>query len=215
MAEEVRMKEQEGDVKPLTLEKKGEPTPQKPEVEEPAVEEAPKVEKETPTKPDVRTLSNEEVAEIEGRLDARYEKAKTAEKDAKKAKADLEETKPVSDVDAILEVQTATKGLDSESVEELQLRAKAKGISLTEARKDDNFKLWQDGRSAKVEKEKALKPSTTQSEAEIQQNKSIDERLEEASTQAEKEAILDELTYMDPITGRREKGLNPVKPRNY
>ena len=65
------------------------------------------------------------------------------------------------------------------------------------------------------EKEKALNPSTTQSEAKVQQSKSIDKRLQEAETQEEKEKILNELTYNNPLTGKTEVGINPIKSNNF
>ena len=195
------LEKQEDKKEPLTLKKSGEETPQKPEEGEPSEEETPVSEQAEENKPEV--AKEEMVTKKE--LDKLYARTKKAEEEAKKAKAQLAESKPVSEVDTILEVQSATKGLEPEAVEELQLRAKANNVSLTEARKDDNFKLWQDGRKAKVEKEKALKPSTTQSEAEIKESKTIDQRLQEAKTQDEKEKILNELTYTNPLTGERVK----------
>jgi len=176
-----------------------------PEEETTVSEQEPKEEK-----PEV--VKEEMVSKKE--LDKLYARMKSAEEEAKKAKAQLIEKKPVSETDVILEVQVATKGLTPEAVKELQLRAKANGVSLTEARQDENFKLWQDGRKAKVEKEKALNPSTTQSEVEKKQSKSIDQRLQEATTQEEKAKILDELTYKNPVTGDTIVGANPIKSRN-
>ena len=107
-----------------------------------------------------------------------------------------EPAKEPLDVDSILEVQTATRGLDSDEVEELRLRAKALGVPLTEARRDDNFVLWRDARKAKVAKDKALNPSTTQTEKE--KPKTLEERLKNATFE-EKGKILDEM------------GLNPMR----
>ena len=101
------------------------------------------------------------------------------------------------DVDSILEVQTATKGLDSDEVAELRLRAKALGVDLSEARKDENFVLWQEARKTKVAKAKALNPSTTQTES--QKPKTLEQRLNESKTFEEREKILDEV------------GLNPMR----
>jgi len=199
----------------VSLNKNGEETPEKPVEEETTVEETPKEEKDTPPKPNVKDLSSDEIKALEKQLDARYLRAKEAEKEAKEAKTKLAETKPVSDVDAILEVKKATDGLSNDEITELQLRAKANGVSLPEARKDDNFKIWQEGYNAKVEKEKALNPSTNQSEVEIEKKKTIDQRLQEAVTQKDKEKILNELTYKNPITGGTETGMNPIGKKNY
>jgi hypothetical protein len=70
------------------------------------------------------------------------------------------------DVDAMLEVISSTKDLDSTEIEELRLRAKFKGISLTKAREDENFKLWREARQLKVEEEKTIPPSRKQNTSE-------------------------------------------------
>lgn len=100
------------------------------------------------------------------------EKFKASQKEAKrlleenaKLKEKPKESNPESgevDVDKILEINTATKGLSPEAITELQLRAKATGKSLTEARKDENFGIWHKAYKAKVELEKTPPPSTEQ-----------------------------------------------------
>ena len=180
----------------------GEPT----EVETPVSEQEPEEKK--PVVAEEKMVTQKELDKIFARM-------KAAEEKAKKAEAKLAESKPQSDVDAILEVKKATDGLSNDEITELQLRAKANGVSLPEARKDDNFKIWQEGYNAKVEKEKALNPSTNQSEVEIEKKKTIDQRLQEAVTQKDKEKILNELTYKNPITGGTETGMNPIGKKNY
>jgi len=134
-------------------------------------------------------------------------KFKASQSEALKLKKQLDEMKKSKkssttsnseplDVDSILEVQTATKGLDADEVEELRLRAKATGESLTEARKNDNFVLWREAKKAKVAKEKALKPSSTQTES--SKPKTLEDRLAEAKTFEEKEKILSEVG-MNPM----------------
>jgi len=135
-------------------------------VEETAVEETPKPnppeEKETP---EIKTEEpKEEYTDREKRY---YARMKKAEEDAKAAKAELIKSKaPISEIDAILEVQSATKELDPQEIAELKLRATAGKMSLSEARKDPNYLLWQDAYRAKVEKELSEKPSTLQPEVE-------------------------------------------------
>lgn len=65
-------------------------------------------------------------------------------------------------VDEIVEIQAATKDLSPEEISELKIRATSTGKSLTEARKDDNFKLWQSAYKEKVEKDNSPEPSTKQ-----------------------------------------------------
>lgn len=92
-----------------------------------------------------------------------YMRAKKAEERAKELETALKAPRPSLDsVDAILEVQQATMGLDATEIAELKLRASATGKSLTEARTDENYALWQEARREKVAKQKALEPSSRQ-----------------------------------------------------
>jgi len=155
------------------------------ETPEPKVEltdEKPLVETETPKeKTDEEKYSERERAS--------YARMKKAEEEAKQAKADLAQShKPISEVDKILEVQYATKDLDPSEIEELKVRADANKISLSDARKNENFLLWQKAYQDKVGKEAVPPPSTNQTVSE--QPKSVTERLQEAKTIEEKEAIL-------------------------
>ena len=175
----------------------GEETPVE-ETKEVTQEEVPQEEKETPKEKTEHTDS-------EKRL---YARLKEAEDAAKKAKADLAKKEqefakaklPISDVDAILEVQSSTRDLDSEEVSELKLRASSLGVSLSEAREDKNYQVWKKAYREGVEKENALKPSSKQDE--MDKPKSFSQRLLEARTPEEKGKILD------------EAGLNPLNPRN-
>lgn len=134
--------------------------------EEETPEENPQEEKETP-----KEQTKETYTERERRS---YARMKEAEETAKKAKEELAKVKedlakarlPISDVDAILEVQTATSGLDPDEVAELKLRASSLGLKLSDAREDKNFLLWQKGHREEVEKTKAAAPTTVQPEEE-------------------------------------------------
>lgn len=157
----------------------------------PPKEEGPKVEvtnevqaeKETPTK----ETDTEKYSERERRY---YARMKEAEKQAKEAKEALNKAaQPVSDVDAILEVQHSTKDLDPAEIEELKLRASAKNLSLSDARKDGDFLLWQAGYKEKVAKENVPLPSDRQPEAE--KPKTLNEQLAAATTIEEKQKILE------------------------
>jgi len=140
--------ENQEEVEPQTNSTEEEETPKEPEA-------APKPQgepKEAPNEP----------SEKEKRLYARLKKEEEARK---KLEQKLQEAKKQADptnVDKILEVQTATKGLVSDEIAELKLRAEATGKSLLEAREDENFKIWQKAYKQKVEEEKAPSPSTTQ-----------------------------------------------------
>ncbi len=191
----------------------GEETKENPEEVETSEEETTVSEQETEEKPEVAEEKYDDEVVTQKELNKVYARMKAAEEKAKKAEARLAKNQAAPDVDAILEVQSATKGLDAEEVKELQLRSKAMGVPLSDARNNENFKIWREGRKAKVEREKALNPSTTQSEVKEEKPKSIDERLKNASLE-EQEKILNELTFKNSITGYKEKGMNPLKSRN-
>jgi len=173
-----------------------EETPEEPKEPEEVPEEEPKEPEEPKEEPEVD--ASKELEAKNRQLFERVKKAEEAEKALKKENARLKKDKSPSenlDVDSILEVQTATKGLNSEEVEELRLRAKAKDISLSEARKDENFVLLLKAKREKVAKAKALNPSTNQPES--KKSKTLEERLKTAKF-ADKEKIL------------QEAGLNPM-----
>lgn len=130
----------------------------------------------TPTEESKETVEEQPAAEEKGQdlesLNKQlYERAKKAEARAKEYEKMLKTQPPAgaerfTGVDAILEIQRATRGLDEDEVAELRLRAKATGKSLLEARKDENFNLWKEARREKAEKEKTLEPSSRQGESE-------------------------------------------------
>ena len=137
-----------------------------PEVVETPVEEKPQVVKETPKEQTKETYTDRE-KRYYARMKESEEIAKQAKADLVKAKEEVAKAKlPISDIDAILEVQSSTRDLDTEEVAELKLRASALGISLSEARKNKNYQVWQKGYREAVEKEKELNPSTRQTEVE-------------------------------------------------
>jgi hypothetical protein len=140
---------------------------------------------ETPTEPETETQeesleeTSEETAGKENHKTPEsidYEKKfKESQKEALRLKKEYDELRkkkdsnPTShtdqpfDIDSILEVQQATKDLSPEAIEELRLRAKINNKSLLEARKDENFILWNNAFKEKVAREKTISPSTKQS----------------------------------------------------
>jgi hypothetical protein len=134
---------------------------------------------------------------------------KESEEIAKKAKVDLAKAKeevakaklPISDIDAILEVQSSTRDLDTEEVSELKLRASSLGISLSEARKNSNYNIWQKAHREMVEKERALAPNTNQGE--VDKKPSLVEEFKTAKTQEEKEKLLNKYGW-NPLNPRRD-----------
>lgn len=162
-------------------------------------EEVPQEEKETPTK---KTEHTDTEKRLYARTKEAEERANKAVAEAKMLKDELAKAKlPISDVDAILEVQNATNGLDTDEVAELRLRAGALGTSLSKAREDKNYQLWQRGHREEVLKNKALSPNTNQDE--VDKPKTLEQELLNAQTQDEKEKVLDKY------------GINPMRARSY
>lgn len=125
--------------------------------------------------PEEKDTPNEQTTESYSDREKRYyARMKESEEIARKAKAELVKAKeevakaklPISDIDAILEVQSSTRDLDTEEVSELKLRASSLGISLSEARKNTNYQIWQKAHREMIEKEKSLAPNTNQGEVE-------------------------------------------------
>lgn len=122
----------------------------------------------------------EYVKEIEKKNAQIFERFKKAEEKIEKIGSAVENlTEEVKktpsggnfEIDKFLEVKSATDGLDAQEISTLRMIANAKGISLADAKKDEDFALWQSSYKAKVEKENvkdnAPLPSTTQTPSEI------------------------------------------------
>jgi len=132
-------------------------------------------EEQEPQKPQIP----EYVKEIESKNRQLWERTKKAEAGYKELESRLDEfEKRVqltpsgasdTEVDKILEIKSATEGLDAKQIGYLRTLSKAKSISLTDARQDEDFGLWNGAYKQKVEKENIPLPSTTQGNA--QENK--------------------------------------------
>ncbi len=150
-----------------------------PQEEAPAeeIQEQPKEEvKETPKE---KTESPEQYSEREKRYYARMKQAENMTKTAREELAKVKKPQSVQDIDAIIEVQEATRGLSATEIAELKVRADIQKTSLSDARKNENFVLWQKAYKEKVEKENVPLPSTTQGEVEGEKDLkdlSLDER---------------------------------------
>lgn len=118
---------------------------------------------EQPQPEEVGTPKETEPEQYSEREKRYYARMKQAENIAKAAREELAKVKrPVSNIDAILEVQEATKDLSAAEIAELKLRADALKVPLTEARRNENYMLWQKAYKEKVERENIPLPSTTQ-----------------------------------------------------
>lgn len=98
--------------------------------------------------------------------------------------------KPALDVEDYIDISASLEGLDQREKEYLAREHKLTGEALTEIRKSEDFQLWDSAYKQKVEKELAVRPSGTQPESD--KPKTLEERLREAPTLADKEKILNE-----------------------
>jgi len=118
------------------------------------------------------------------------ERVKKMEEELQNFKRKEELPPEEKEIEKIVEITSALEGLDAEERKELLLRARAKGVSLAEARKDPNFVLWQQARKAKVEKE-ALEPTsprgTTKPKEEILSDEEIKKKWGELVPRAVRE----------------------------
>lgn len=148
-------------------------------------------------------------ADFEAKNKQLFERAKKAEQEAKAAKARIEALEKANtkslDVEDYLDINKAFAGLSDPEQAKLAEWHKQTARPLAELRESDDFKLWQIGHSQMVEKEKALKPSSTQPD------QSAPRKLSEVLTdpkvpQAEKERLMKEHgLYKDPFEGTQTK----------
>jgi len=169
----------------------------------------------TQTEPEP-SLTKEQKSKIDS-FDRLYAENKSLK--AKLAKSvrpeEVEEWEAPSDPLEIVKLGKTLKDYNEEETEFIIKNAHTKDIGgIINAEKDEMVQLAIKAKREKVEKEKALNPSTTQSEVETKPT-SVDERLKKAETFAEQEKILSELEYPDSLTGEKRKGLNPLTIRNY
>lgn len=157
-----------------------------------AAEEAAKAKKE------IETL----MAQKEHHRDKAVEAAEAAKKAEEAAKKAAEQGAGKSlDVEDYIDISASLEGLDQREKEYLAKQHKLTGQAIGEIRKSEDFGLWQSAYQAKVEKEKAAKPSTRQTETDTP--KSFEEKLASASPQ-EKEKLLTEAgLWQDPRKSQR------------
>lgn len=66
------------------------------------------------------------------------------------------------EIDDFINISASLEGMDQREKEYLAEQHKLTGRPLNEIKQDENFQLWQTAYKQKVEKERALKPSSTQ-----------------------------------------------------
>jgi len=177
-----------------------------PEVEQ---ESEPEQTEETPfEEPESEVVDSELQQKLEKEIEARRQltaRATKAEAEKKALEARLNKltqsgTDKSLDVSEYIDISANLDGLDQREKEKLAKEHKLTGSALKEIRESEDFKLWQSAYRDKVEKEKSLKPSGTQSET--SKVKSFMDRLSEAKTLAEKEKLLTEQGLWKPPSSR-------------
>lgn len=123
----------------------------------------------------------------------KFEKAEVERKALEeKLNAQVQGSKKVLDVEDYIDISASLEGLDQREKEFLAKQHKLTGEPLKAIRESEDFGLWQGSYRQKVEKERALKPSGVQTEADKPQT--LTEKLAGASM-AEKEKLLIEAGY--------------------
>lgn len=102
------------------------------------------------------------------------------------------------DVNEIIAINASLEGLAPREKEKLAELHKLTRTPLSELRNSEDFLFWQQGYQSQVEKERALKPSSTQPE--LEKTRKLSEVLTDPKTPlAEKERLLREFgLYKDP-----------------
>ena len=150
----------------------------------------------------------EELAELKRKAEVsfqNFERAKKAEAEAKVLKEQLEKSKAPAkslDVDDYIDISASLEGLDQKEKTRLAEEHKLTGKPLNEIRQSEDFLLWQSAWRAKVEKERALKPSNVQEDT--PKEKTMAEKLAAASLE-EKEKLLTEAGYYKSFRPRSDR----------
>jgi hypothetical protein len=128
-------------------------------------------------------------AEVADNYKIRAEKAEAERKALEKRLNSLSKNgeKPSLDVEDYIDISASLEGLDQREKEKLAQEHRLTGKPLAEIRKNEDFTLWQSAYREKVEKERALTPSSAQGDAEKPQ--SLQDKLRTASLD-EKEKLL-------------------------
>lgn len=104
-------------------------------------------------------------------------------------------------VEDYIDISASLEGLDQREKEFLARQHKLTGQAIGEIRKSEDFSFWQEAYRQKVEKEKAAKPSTRQTETE--QPQSFEQKLANASPQEREKLIIDAGLWQDPRKSQR------------
>ncbi len=127
-----------------------------------------------------------------------YSRFKELVDENKRLKTQPVETSKSLEVEDFIDISASLEGLDPREKSFLASQHKLTGQNLSEIRNSEDFQLWQTAYRSKVEKENALKPSSTQPETE--KGRRLSEVLTDPNTSSEeRERLLKEAgLYKDP-----------------
>lgn len=159
----------------------------------------------TDVTPETVTPPTESVAELKARLEKEAEarrhvnaRAQEAEKRAKEAEDRLRQLNQNPNglaVEDYIDISTSLDGLDVREKAYLAEQHRLSGKSLRDIREGEDFQFWQSAYRTKMEKENALRPSTTQ--ANEDRPRSLADRLKSASLQEQEEILRENNLYKE------------------
>ncbi len=134
-----------------------------------------------------------------------YDRFKKVNDELTKLKAQpIKEVNKTLDVEDYIDISASLEGLDQREKEKLAKEHKLTGRPLTEIRKDEDFLMWQSAYKQKLEKDRALAPSSKQPDSNIP--RSLQDRITSAETMADKEKLLVEAgLYKNPQGPRTDR----------
>lgn len=124
-----------------------------------------------------------------------YERFKEVIDENRRLKSEPKATKSL-DVEDFIDISASLEGLDQRQKEYLAEQHKLTGQPIKEIRNGENFLLWNDGYQTRVEKERALKPSSTQPD--YDKPKTLAERLKGASLEEQEKILADAGLWKSP-----------------
>lgn len=153
-----------------------------------------------------KTAANEKINKDFASVSAQKDHFRTkAEKEEAERKA-LEEklnsgaggdkTNKGLDVSDFIDISASLEGLDMKEKEKLTREHKLTGKPLSDIRKDEDFILWQEAYRSKLEKEKALRPSSTQADGD--KPKGFMDKLRGASIEEKEKMLVEAGLYKTP-----------------
>jgi hypothetical protein len=140
-----------------------EETTQNPEEEETSAslseEETSEEVQETSTEP---AVSQRELEEVRKQNEQLYARLKKTEEKLDKVSKTSQYSSSVLDPEDMSRTLATFEGLDADERTRLIQESRLKDVSIEDARKDEDFALWQQAHKRKVEREKVTSPSTKQ-----------------------------------------------------